>query len=246
MNTAQNRRTVAVPADFDMETSPTIRCAPILPDEEVRRPSAFSKLLRFFGIAAALCLFTGCYTVKVRAPKNTTVVVADNTPSVGETRTKRTWYMGRGIISLNDNSIEDVIEPECTKVGVSTEMSAVDTLMEVGMTAAVMGIGAAVTVAAPPLGALVMVGSLVAPYILPTARTTSVTCYEKRQLATPQQPPPGFAPANYPPPTQQPFQPQGFPQQTMQQFPPQPQPVQLPPPPVQQASYEVPEYLRSK
>lgn len=69
MNRAQKRATFVVPAGFDMENSPTVRCEPIVPEVEVeeRRTSVFARFLRFFGFAATLCVLTGGFSVGVTA-----------------------------------------------------------------------------------------------------------------------------------------------------------------------------------
>ncbi|MFN7135561.1 MAG: hypothetical protein ACK4N5_26050 [Myxococcales bacterium] len=230
----QTPTTASLPPDFDMETSPTLPCAPAIPLEEPAQveakstgSSSFHRLLRLLGLATSLALFTGCYTVKVNAPKNALVVVADDAPGVGLTKSKRNWYLGRGLIPLNDNSAAEIIEEDCAKVGLSTEMSAVDAMIEFGIWAGVATTGVIVATAAPPLGALIFAGSFLSPIVLPTSRTTNATCYERRTaIKTPPPvyaPPPGYAPQPAPGAPAQPV--------TPAHYVPQPPPGYVPAPP---------------
>jgi hypothetical protein len=122
----------------------------------------------------------GCFTVKVNAPQGTTVVLADQAPSSKSTSEKKHIYLFNGLLPVNNNTTADLVPSDCKRVGITTEMTAVDGLITVGL-ALVNGLvfGALAATGSMDPAVANLAGTAVNLTILPHFRTSKAYCYER-------------------------------------------------------------------
>lgn len=90
-------------------------------------------------LIAALLLVCACFRVNIKAPPKTEIVLADTPPPNVAGRSTRHLFFVSGLLPIGDNSTAGIIPPNCKKVALRTEMTAVDAAISFAVNAALVG-----------------------------------------------------------------------------------------------------------